>query len=327
MDTYNSFEECVGNTPLIRMSRLSDLTGCEILGKAEFLNPGGSVKDRAALWMIRDHEATGALQPGGTVVEGTAGNTGIGIAHVCNARGYDCIIYMPDNQSPEKVELLNTLGAEVRLAPAVPYRDHMNYQKQAGRFADETPGAVWANQFDNVANRQAHYESTGPEIWAQTDGLVDAFVTSTGTGGTLAGVGRYLKEQRPDVKIVLADPMGSALHSWVTTGDAQMSKGPSITEGIGNSRVTDNLAGTEIDDAIQVTDQDMVTFVYQELRTQGWFFGSSTGINLCAAVEVARQLGPGHRIVTILADTGHKYQSRLFNRSFLEERGLVPWSP
>lgn len=323
----DGFEAGIGNTPLIRMSRLSELTGCEILGKAEFLNPGGSVKDRAALWMIREHEKSGALAPGGTVVEGTAGNTGIGIAHVCNARGYDCIIYMPDTQSPEKAALLRTLGAEVREVPAVPYADEMNYQKQAGRFAASLPGAVWANQFDNTANRLAHYESTGPEIWAQTEGRLDAFVAATGTGGTLAGVSRYLKEQSRDVQIVLADPMGSALHSWVTTGEAAMSKGPSITEGIGNSRVTDNLAGTEIDDAIQVADQDMVTMVYQELLGEGWFFGSSTGINLCAAVKLAERLGPGHRIVTILCDSGHKYQSRLFNEAFLTEKGLRPWKP
>ena len=321
------FEAGIGNTPLIRMSRLSELTGCEILGKAEFLNPGGSVKDRAALWMIREHERSGALAPGGTVVEGTAGNTGIGIAHVCNARGYGCIIYMPDTQSPEKAALLRTLGAEVREVPAVPYKDEMNYQKQAGRFAASLSGAVWANQFDNTANRLAHYESTGPEIWAQTAGRIDAFVAATGTGGTLAGVSRYLKEQKPEVQIVLADPMGSALHSWVTTGEASMSKGPSITEGIGNSRVTDNLAGTEIDDAIQVPDQDMVTMVYQELLTEGWFFGSSTGINLCAAVALAEKLGPGQRIVTILCDSGHKYQSRLFNEEFLAGKGLRPWKP
>jgi cysteine synthase A len=322
MDTKHGFAGTVGNTPLIRMNRLSELTGCEILGKAEFLNPGGSVKDRAALWMVRGHEASGALQPGGIVVEGTAGNTGIGLVHVCNARGYQCIIYMPDNQSPEKVAILETLGAEVRQVPTVPYKDPMNYQKQAGRCAEELDNAVWANQFDNVANRLAHYESTGPELWTQTDGKVDAFTCAVGTGGTLAGVSRYLKEQRSDVQIVLADPMGSALFSWVTTGEATMSKGPSITEGIGNSRVTANLAGTEIDDAVQVADQDMVSMVYTELAKEGWFFGSSTGINLCAAVQVADKLGPGHVIVTILCDTGAKYQSRLFNAEFLAGKGL-----
>ena len=323
MELRDGFDGAVGNTPLIRLEKLSAQTGCEILGKAELLNPGGSVKDRAALWMVRDHERAGRLRPGGTVVEGTAGNTGIGLVHVCNARGYRCIIYMPDNQSQEKVTLLETLGAEVRQVPAVPYKDPMNYQKQAGRFADSLPGAVWANQFDNVANRQAHYEATAPEIWAQTDGRLDAFVAATGTGGTLAGVSRFLKERRPDVRIVLADPMGSALYAWVKTGEATMSRGPSITEGIGNSRVTENLAGTAIDDAVQVSDQDMVNMVYRQMREEGWFFGSSTGINLCAALEVARGLGPGHTIVTVLCDGGGRYQSRLFNPDFLAEKELT----
>jgi cysteine synthase A len=322
MQLRQGFDGTVGNTPLIRLEGLSAETGCEILGKAEFLNPGGSVKDRAALWMVREHERTGALAPGGTVVEGTAGNTGIGLVHVCNARGYRCIIYMPDNQSREKVALLETLGAEVRQVPVVPYKDPMNYQKQAGRFAESLPGAVWANQFDNTANRRAHEEGTGPEIWAQTDGRLDAFVAATGTGGTLAGISRYLKAQRPDIRTVLADPMGSALYAWVKTGEAAMSKGPSITEGIGNSRVTENLAGTPLDDAVQVGDQDMVDMVYRQMREDGWFFGSSTGINLCAAVQVAKQLGPGHTIVTILCDGGGRYQSRLFNPEFLAEKGL-----
>jgi cysteine synthase len=317
------FAGTIGNTPLIRLEGLSRQTGCEILGKAEFLNPGGSVKDRAALWMIREHEKSGALRPGGTVVEGTAGNTGIGLAHVCNARGYRCVIFMPDTQSPEKVALLETLGAEVRQVPAVAYRDPMNYQKQAGRFAESLPGAVWANQFDNVANRQAHEESTGPEIWRQTAGRIDAFVAATGTGGTLAGVARYLKGRRPDVRIVLADPMGSALYNWVKSGRAEMSPGPSITEGIGNSRVTDNLAGAPIDDAVQVGDQAMVDMVYDQLHHDGWLFGSSTGINLCAAVTVAGQLGPGHTIVTVLCDGGGRYQSRLFNPAFLTGKGLT----
>lgn len=322
MDTRNGFAASVGNTPLIRLAGLSEATGCEILGKAEFLNPGGSVKDRAALWMVREHEKSGALKPHGIVVEGTAGNTGIGLVHVCNARGYSTVIYMPDNQSPEKIELLRTLGAEVRIVPTVPYKNDMNYQKQAGRFAETLANAVWTNQFDNVANRLAHYESTAPEIWHQTEGSVDVFVTSTGTGGTLAGVSRYLKEQNPDVQIVLADPMGSALYSWVKTGQLKMSKGPSITEGIGNSRLTDNLVDTLIDDAVQVTDQEMVSMVYRQMAEEGWFFGSSTGINLCAAVKVAEKMGPGHTIVTILADTGSKYQSRLFNAEFLREKGL-----
>ena len=324
MDIVSDFAAAVGNTPLIRLNRLSEETGCEILGKAEFMNPGGSVKDRAALWIVREHERSGALGPGGTVVEGTAGNTGIGLAHICNARGYPCVIYMPDNQSQEKVDILRTLGAEVRVVPTVPYRDEMNYQKQAGRFAAELPNGVWANQFDNTANRLAHYESTGPEIWRQTGGKVDAFVAAVGTGGTLAGVSSFLKERDASVRSVLADCMGSALYSYVKTGEAEMSEGPSITEGIGNSRVTDNLQDAPVDDAVQVTDQQMVSLVYRLLREEGWFFGSSTGINLAAAAEVAKDLGPGHTIVTLLCDGGAKYQSRLFNRAWLEERGLTP---
>jgi cysteine synthase A len=324
MTTRSGFIDTVGNTPLIRLGNLSAETGCDILGKAEFLNPGGSVKDRAALWMIRAAEQSGALQSGGTVVEGTAGNTGIGIAHICNVRGYGCVIYMPDNQSQEKVDLLRTLGAEVRVVKTVPYKDDMNYQKQAGRFAAQLPGAVWANQFDNIANRLAHYESTAPEIWAETSGRVDAFTCSVGTGGTLAGVSRFMKERSADVKIVLADPPGSALYSYVKTGDPVMSPGPSITEGIGNSRVTDNLNGTVIDDAVQISDQETVSMVYRMLREEGWFFGSSTGLNLAAAVRVARDLGPGHTVVTVLCDGGGKYQSRLFNRDWLAQRSLNP---
>ena len=322
MDTRNGFAEAVGNTPLIRLNTLSDETGCEILGKAEFMNPGGSVKDRAALWMIAAAEKSGKLLPGGTVVEGTAGNTGIGIAHICNARGYPCIIYIPDNQSPEKVEILETLGAEVRIVPTVPYKDEMNYQKQAGRFAESLDGAVWANQFDNTANRLAHYESTGPEIWRQTEGRVNAFVCSVGTGGTLAGVSQYLKEQNPSVELVLSDCMGSALYNYITNGEAVMSPGPSITEGIGNSRVTENLSGAKIDWALQVADQDMVDMVYRLLRNEGWFLGSSTGINVYGATAVACKLGPGHTVVTVLCGGGGKYQSRLFNKTFLEEQGL-----
>lgn len=322
MDTKSGLIDAIGNTPLIRITSLSEETGCEILGKAEFMNPGGSVKDRAAWWMIREAEKSGALQPGGTVVEGTAGNTGIGIAHVCNSRGYKCIIYMPDNQSQEKVDILQTLGAEVRVVPTVPYKDDMNYQKQAGRYAATLDNAVWANQFDNTANRLAHYESTGPEVWRQTDGQLDAFTCSVGTGGTLAGMSRFLKEKNPDIKIVLADPHGSALYNWVTTGEATMTPGPSMTEGIGNSRVTDNLADTAIDSAVQINDQTMVEMVYRMLRQDGWFFGSSTGINLAAAVEIARQMGPGHTIVTMLCDDGSKYRSRLFNPDYLAEQGL-----
>ena len=323
MSIVNGLTSSIGNTPMIRINSLSEETGCEILGKAEFMNPGGSVKDRAALWMIQEAEKSGALKPGGTVVEGTAGNTGIGLAHVCNNRGYKTMIYMPDNQSQEKVDLLRTLGAEVRVVPTVPYANDMNFQKQAGRFAATLDNAIWANQFDNTANSLAHYESTGPEIWAQTDGGVDAFTCAVGTGGTLAGTSLYLKEQNSDVKIILADPMGSALFNWVTTGEATMTPGPSMTEGIGNSRVTENLAPAKIDDAIQVDDQEMVDMVYRMLQQEGWFFGSSSGINLGAAVKIAKDLGPGHTIVTILCDGGSKYQSRLYNPDFLAERNLT----
>ena len=323
MSIVNGLTSSIGNTPMIRINSLSEETGCEILGKAEFMNPGGSVKDRAALWMIQEAEKSGALKPGGTVVEGTAGNTGIGLAHVCNNRGYKTMIYMPDNQSQEKVDLLRTLGAEVRVVPTVPYANDMNFQKQAGRFAATLDNAIWANQFDNTANSLAHYKSTGPEIWAQTDGGVDASTCAVGTGGTLAGTSLYLKEQNSDVKIILADPMGSALFNWVTTGEATMTPGPSMTEGIGNSRVTGNLAPAKIDDAIQVDDQEMVDMVYRMLQQEGWFFGSSSGINLGAAVKIAKDLGPGHTIVTILCDGGSKYQSRLYNPDFLAERGLT----
>ena len=313
----------IGNTPLIRIDSLSEETGCEILGKAEFMNPGGSVKDRAALWMIEAAEASGALKKGGTVVEGTAGNTGIGLAHVCNSRGYKTIIYMPDNQSAEKVNLLKTLGAEVRVVPTVPYANEDNFQKQAGRFAATLDNAIWANQFDNTANALSHYESTGPEIWAQTDGKVAVFTCAVGTGGTLAGTSAFLKEQNPNMQIILADPMGSALFNWVSTGEATMTPGPSITEGIGNSRITENLKQAVIDSAVQVTDQEMVDMVYRLLREDGWFFGSSSGINLGAAVKAAKSLGPGHTIVTILCDDGGKYQSRLYNDEFLAQQGLT----
>ena len=323
MPILNGLTGSIGNTPLIRIDSLSEETGCEILGKAEFMNPGGSVKDRAALWMIEAAEAIGALKQGGTVVEGTAGNTGIGLAHVCNSRGYKTIIYMPDNQSTEKVNLLRTLGAEVRVVPTVPYANEDNFQKQAGRYAATLDNAIWANQFDNTANALSHYESTGPEIWAQTDGKVDVFTCAVGTGGTLAGTSAYLKEQNPNMQIILADPMGSALYNWVSTGEATMTPGPSITEGIGNSRITENLKQAVIDSAVQVTDQEMVDMVYRLLREDGWFFGSSSGINLGAAVKAAKTLGPGHTIVTILCDDGGKYQSRLYNDEFLAEKGLT----
>jgi cysteine synthase A len=323
MDVREGFIGSIGNTPLIRLARLSAETGCEILGKAEFLNPGGSVKDRAALYIIQDAERRGALRPGGTVVEGTAGNTGIGLAHICAARGYRCVIVIPETQSQEKMDLLRVLGAEVRPVPAVPYRDPNNYQKIASRLAQEMDNAIWANQFDNLVNRQAHYETTGPEIWRDTAGKVDAFTCSTGTGGTLAGVARYLKEQNPAVRSVLADPYGSALYSFVKTGQLT-AEGNSITEGIGSSRVTANLEGTPIDDAVRINDQDCVAMVYRLLREEGLFVGGSTGINVAAAVWLARQMGPGHTIVTLLCDRGGLYSSRLFNRAWLMEKGLAP---
>jgi len=323
MITREGFAGTVGNTPLIRLRRLSEETGCEILGKAEFLNPGGSVKDRAALYIIRDAEKRGTLKPGGTVVEGTAGNTGIGLAHLCAASGYRCVIVIPDNQSQEKMDLLRVLGAEVRPVPPKPYKDDGNYQKIAGRLAKELPNAIWAQQFDNVVNRQAHYETTGPEIWRDTDGRVDAFVSAVGTGGTLAGTARFLKEKKPGVRIVLADPQGSALYSWKKTGELK-AEGSSITEGIGTTRITANFEGTPVDDAIQVADQSAVSMVYRLLREEGLYVGGSTGINVAAAVETAKALGPGHTIVTLLCDRGSLYGQRLFNAAWLKEKGLTP---
>jgi cysteine synthase A len=323
MDIKTGFVGTVGNTPLIRLNSFSDETGCEILGKAEFLNPGGSVKDRAALYIIKDAEEKGLLKPGGTVVEGTAGNTGIGLAHICNAKGYKCLIVIPDNQSQEKMDALRTLGAEVRPVPAVPYKDPNNYVKLSGRLAEEMENAIWANQFDNLANRQSHYETTGPEIWEQTNGKVDAWVSATGTGGTFAGVSLYLKEKNPNIKAIVADPMGSGLYSYVKTGEINI-QGSSITEGIGNSRITANMEGVPIDDAIQVGDREAVRVIYQLLRKDGLFMGGSVGINVGAAVALAKQMGPGHTIVTVLCDGGARYQSRLFNQEWLESKGLLP---
>ena len=322
MQSSSSFVAAIGNTRLIRLNGPSELTGCAIYGKAEFENPGGSVKDRAAWWMIREAEKEGKIQAAGTVVEGTAGNTGIGLVHICNARGYQCIIYMPDNQSAEKIEILENLGAEVRVVPTVPYADEMNYQKQAGRFAATLDNGFWANQFDNTSNTLAHFESTGPEIWQDTQHKVDAFVCAAGTGGTIAGTSQFLKEQNRKVHIVLSDCMGSALHSVVTTGTASMSKGPSITEGIGNSRVTDNFALAQVDWAVQVRDQEMLDLVYRLWREEDLFLGSSSGINVCGAIKVAQELGPGHTIVTMLCDSGDKYRSRLFNPAWLVEQNL-----
>ena len=323
----DGFTGAVGRTPLIRLRALSELTGCDILGKAEFMNPGGSVKDRAALGILQAAEANGQLHPGGTVVEGTAGNTGIGLAHLCNARGYRCLIVIPETQSAEKIAQLRTLGAEVRTVPAVPYANPDNYVKLSGRIAAETPGAVWANQFDNLANRQAHFDSTGPEIWEQCEGQLDAWVAATGTGGTYAGVALFLKERRPSLRCVLADPYGSALYQWAISGELH-AEGSSVTEGIGNSRVTANLAGAPIDDAVRIDDPEALRTIYELLWQEGLYMGGSVGINVAAAVETARRLGPGHRIVTVLCDSGDRYRSRLYDRAWLTSKGLeMPRKP
>jgi cysteine synthase len=326
MTLSDGFIGSVGNTPLIRLRRVSEETGCEILGKAEFLNPGGSVKDRAAKGIIADAERRGALPPGGTVVEGTAGNTGIGLAHVCKARGYRCVIVMPDNQSPEKYRLLEMLGAEVHKVPTVPYSNPNQYQKVAQRLAASLPNAIWSNQFDNTANRQAHVQTTGPEIWAQTNGRIDAFVCATGTGGTFAGVSEYLKSRRRSIRCVLADPPGSSLYEFVRTGTLKSTGSGSITEGIGIGRVTANLKDAPIDDAVHIEDSDSVRFVYRLLNEEGLFLGSTSGINVAAAVRVALEMGRGHTIVTVLCDGGAKYQSRLFNREWLEQKGLLGYA-
>lgn len=321
MDIKDGFVGTVGNTPLIRLNSFSEETGCEILGKAEFLNPGGSVKDRAALYIIQDAEQKGLLKPGGTVVEGTAGNTGIGLVHICNAKGYKCLIIIPETQSQEKIDLLRTLGAEVRTVPAVPYKDPNNYVKLSGRVAQEMENAIWANQFDNLANRHAHYETTGAEIWNQTDGKIDGWVASTGTGGTYAGVAMFLKEKNPNIKCVVADPMGSGLYSYVKMGEIKI-EGNSITEGIGNARITTNMEGAPIDEAIQIDDTEALRVIYQLLRQDGLFMGGSVGINVGAAVALAKEMGPGHTIVTVLCDGGARYQSRLYNREWLASKGL-----
>jgi len=322
MDIKNGFVGTIGNTPLIRLNSFSDETGCEILGKAEFLNPGGSVKDRAALEIIEDAERKGLLKPGGTVVEGTAGNTGIGLAHICNAKGYKCLIVIPNTQSQEKIDLLRTLGAEVRTVPAVPYRDPNNYVKLSGRIAEETENAIWANQFDNLANREAHYKTTALEIWQQTNGKIDVWVASTGTGGTYAGAALFFKEKNPNIQCVVADPRGSGLYSYIKTGEVKI-EGNSITEGIGNSRITANMENVPIDDAIQIDDQEAIRVVYQLLRKDGLFLGGSVGINVGAAIALAKKLGPGHTIVTILCDGGARYQSRLYNPDWLASKGLM----
>lgn len=320
MEIKKGFADAIGNTPLIRLNYYSDLTGCEILGKAEFLNPGGSVKDRAALFIIEEAEKKGLLKPGGTVVEGTAGNTGIGLVHICNAKGYKCLIVIPDTQSKEKIDLLRTLGAEVRTVPAVPYKDPGNYVKVSARIAEETPNSIWANQFDNVANRLAHYHTTGPEIWRQTDGKVDAWLASLGTGGTFSGTAMFLKEKNPKIKTIAAEPYGSAIYNFVKKGELS-SEGNSFTEGIGNGRITENMKDAPFDDAIRVTDAECLEYIYTLLRKDGLFVGGSSGINVGAAVKLAKELGPGHTIVTILADSGARYQSRLYDQDWLKSKG------
>jgi cysteine synthase A len=320
MDIRDGFVGSIGNTPLIRLHGASQLTGCNILGKAEFLNPGGSVKDRAGLYLILDAEKRGALKPGGTIVEGTAGNTGIGLALVGNARGYRTVIVIPETQSKEKKDMLRLCGAELREVPAVPFKDPNNYVHVSERVAQEL-GAFWANQWDNTANRDGHYASTGPEIWRQTEGKVDGFVCAIGTGGTLAGVSRYLKTQKPSIRTAAADPMGAAMYNWIKHGELK-SEGNSITEGIGLGRVTKNIEGAPIDDAYQIPDTEALTIVFDLLRYEGLCLGGSSGINIAGAIRLARDLGPGSTIVTILADSGTRYQSKLFNPEFLKSKGL-----
>ena len=315
----------IGNTPLIRLRRASEATGCTILGKAEFMNPGGSVKDRAGLAIIEDAERRGLLTPGGTVVEGTAGNTGIGLTLVGNAKGYRSIIVMPETQSREKIDFLRMIGADLRLVPAKPFKDPGNYVHVSRRLAEEM-GAVWANQFDNLANREGHRATTGPEIWQQTEGRIDAFTCACGTGGTLAGVAMALKARSNAVRVVLADPEGSALYGWVKSNDLTVT-GNSITEGIGQGRVPGNLDGAPIDDAVRIPDAEALEQVFDLLIHEGLSIGGSAGINVAAAIRVAKAMGPGHTIVTILCDGGARYQSKLFNPEFLREKGLPipPW--
>ncbi len=326
MQFSNGIVEAIGNTPLIKLERVSAATGCTILGKAEFMNPGQSVKDRAALFIIEDAVKKGELKPGGLIVEGTAGNTGIGLALVGNALGYHSVIVIPETQSQEKKDTLRLCGAQLVEVPAVPYSNPNNYVKLSGRLAEQLAktsknGAIWANQFDNVANRQGHVETTGPEIWHQTDGKIDGFVCAVGTGGTLAGIGIALKSFNKAVRIALADPMGAALYSYYTTGKLK-SEGSSITEGIGQGRITKNLEDAPIDVAYQIPDQEAVPLIFDLLEYEGLCLGGSSGINVAGAVRLAKDLGPGHTIVTILADYGTRYQSKLFNPQFLREKNL-----
>jgi len=326
MNVYADMPAAIGNTPLIRLRRASEITGCEILGKAEFMNPGQSVKDRAALWIIRDALAKGTLRPGGTVVEGTAGNTGIGLALVGRAMGFRTVIVIPDTQSQEKKDMIRLAGAQLVEVPAKPYRDPDNYVRYSGRLAERlaqsTPeGAVWANQFDNVANRQAHVDGTGPEIWAQTDGKVDGFICAVGSGGTLAGVAMALRARRAGVKIGLADPMGAALYHYYKHGELR-AEGSSITEGIGQGRITANLEGLSVDMPYQISDAEALRVTFALLEEEGLCLGASSGVNVAGAIRMAREMGPGHRIVTILCDYGTRYMSKLFNPEFLKARDL-----
>ncbi len=326
MQIRNGIVEAIGNTPLIKLEHASKLTGCTILGKAEFMNPGQSVKDRAALFIIEDAVKRGTLKPGGIIVEGTAGNTGIGLALVANALGYRTVIVIPDTQSQEKKDTLRLCGAELIEVPAVPYANPNNYVKVSGRLAEqldkrEPQGAIWANQFDNVANRQGHFETTGPEIFAQTEGKVDGFVCAVGTGGTLAGVGIALKERKKEVQIAIADPLGAALYSYYTRGELK-SEGSSITEGIGQGRITKNLEGAPIDLAYQIPDEEAVPIIFDLLEHEGLCLGGSSGINVAGAIRLAKEMGPGHVIVTVLADYGTRYQSKLFNPEFLRSKKL-----
>jgi len=326
MDIRDGFSGSVGNTPLIKLKKASELTGCDILGKAEFLNPGGSVKDRAALYMILDAEREGTLQPGGVIVEGTAGNTGIGLALAANARGYRTVIVIPETQSREKMDMLRLCGAELMPVPAKPYKDPENYVRKSERVAaeyaaKEPNGALWANQWDNPANWKGHYESTAPEIWAQTDGKIDGFICAMGTGGTLAGISTFMKEVNPDVKIGLADPMGAAMYSYFKTGELA-SEGSSITEGIGQGRITDNVAQATVNLPYQIPDEEALPIIFNLLKEEGLCLGGSSGINVAGAIRLAQELGPGHTIVTILCDRGQRYQSKLFNPEFLKEKGL-----
>ncbi|KAH8805912.1 cysteine synthase [Xylogone sp. PMI_703] len=321
----------IGNTPLIRLNKISDATGCEVLGKAEFMNPGGSVKDRAALYVVKDAEERGLLKPGGTVIEGTAGNTGIGLAHVCRSKGYKLVIYMPNTQSQGKIDLLRLLGAEVYPVPAVAFENPENYNHQARRHAERLENAVWTNQFDNTANRRAHIETTGPEIWAQTKGKIDAFTCATGTGGTLAGTTRYLKTvSHGRVKCFLADPPGSVLHSYISSGGQLIERtGSSITEGIGQGRVTDNLQPDIglMDGSMNIPDEKSIEMVYRCLDEEGLYLGASSCLNVAAARELAQKLGPGNTIVTILCDGAYRYAERLFSRKWLSEKKLLDAVP